>query len=502
MKKESSAKKPKAVKDVPPTPTASAPEIVSLDEALTESKITLEESQEDSIRTSVYEGIYASITPKKISHEAGVTVFELPFHLKNPVYNKTITLLTINDVSSEVSVTTHMEATGTINGEPLVAAEVSPEVSVTAHTDTVTDAGSETPIVEASVAKIVKKDYSNAVRIAVVSHMGKLLTWSSGKHNSEVKTLTDLHDLEVAKYFAASKKTDDILHYKNLYEPVYQKSKGLSNSQLNKIADSFAHYRLSKITPMAVSSPMLMGRALHCLLFTPELFDSQFIVNKSEVSGASNEGKFINGFFDLISVGREVLSNKEYQTVVNGKESFMKHPVAPFLLKEAEFEESFYTMIEDFLFRGRIDCYIVSPSKELREILSGDITINENEAIVLDLKFTYDNNDNEDQYASAIIRSGYHRQGAAYCSLIERKFNKKCVFILMTVESSAPHDVTLFALDEAFMEIGEIDVTRLLTKYKAHLDNPKLYEGRHPGVKIISAPHWYIQKFGAIHGDS
>ena len=303
----------------------------------------------------------------------------------------------------------------------------------------------------------------------------------------------------VIKYFTKNKNPNAILHLSNLDEAVYQRSKGLSNSQLNVIADSYAHYESSRSETRNVTSAMLMGRAIHCLLFTPEIFSEGFTVNSSELSATTNEGKFRNLYLDLCSIGKEVLNLKEYKTIVNGKSSFMKHPVAPLLLKEASFEESFYTMIEDFLFRGRIDCYILSPSKKLREAISDYVTIDDNEAIVMDLKFTYDNNDNDGEFGSSILRSGWHRQGSVYSSLIEKKFGKKCIFILMTVESKGPHDVTLFALDEAFMEIGDIDVTRLLTKYKAHLDNPNMYKGRNSGIKRISPPHWYLQKFEALH---
>ena len=467
MTKVSMAKKTKTTKDS----IVEADELISLDSVMIDVKVESDDSAESAVRTAVFEGIYAVVTPKKISFEGGVSVYEIPFNTKNKMFEKTTTVLTVNEETLDVIVTTFEED----NPDSL--------------------------IVESSVSKIVKKDVSNAVRIAVLSQMAKMYSWGVEKNNNLLKCLVEKHDLSVKKYFQENKGADSVLHYRNLEEEIYQKSSGLSNSQLTKIADSYAHYKLSKISHMAASSAMLMGRALHCLLFTPDLFDSQFIVNTNEASGATNEGKFVNMFFDTASIGKEVLSKKEYSTVFSGKVSFMKHPIAPFLLKEAVFEESFYTMIEDFLFRGRIDCYILNPSKGLRELLAPYVTIMDNEAIVLDLKFTYDNNDNEDQFASSIVRSGYHRQGSAYCSLVERKFSKKCIFILMTVESSAPHDVTLFALDEAFMEIGSIEVSRLLTKYKAHLDNPNLYEGRNAGVKVISAPHWYIQKFGSLHGN-
>jgi predicted Fe-Mo cluster-binding NifX family protein len=439
-------------------------ELVRLDTVIAESNIVLEENPEGPVRISLFEGLYAVVSPIRVSVVEGVHTYELPFNSSNEHLSKTVTQITVDENLSEVTVNT-----------------VSPNGEL---------------VFDSSLVKVVKKDISNAVRLVIMSHMEKLLNYGTNIYNKNLYELTKKHDSKVKSYFKKNRDAGEVLHFKKLAEAIYQKSKGVSNSQLTTIADSYAHYKASREIEVTVSTAMRKGRALHSLLFTPKLFDSQFVVNSCTASGASNEGKFINLFFELTSIGKEELSLKEHAEVINGRNSFMKHPIAPLLLKEAFFEESFYTMIENFLFRGRIDCYILEPSRKLRDVLSKYLTVNDGEAIVLDLKFTFDNNDNDDQYATSVIRSGYHRQGSAYCSLIERKFNKKCVFILMTVESSVPYDVSLFHLDEAFMEIGELDVSRLLLKYKEHLDNPKLYQGRNAGVKTISPPYWYIQKFG------
>jgi hypothetical protein len=407
------------------------------------------------VHLSVHEGVYGMINLRFIRKTSGSHIYEIPFNIYDGL-NSTLTQMTVDEDLCLVKLTT-------IKGHPSVT------------------------LFEESVSEIKKKDISNAVRLAFMSHMAKFLDYGVdivknkriidvGNHDKDVET-----NLKKGGHGA-------ILQYKNLDEVVYQGSKGLSNSQLAKEEDREA------------SSAMLMGKALHCLLFTPELFKTQFVKNNNELSAATNEGKFKNLYFELINIGKDILSDKEYRTVIGGKNSFMLHPVAPLLLKEAVFEESFYTMIEDFLFRGRLDCYILSPSKKLIAVLSElGVHVDKEEGILLDLKFTFDNNDNEDQYSSSVIRSGYHRQGSVYSSLLESKFKKKWVFILMTIESKAPHDVTLFCLDDAFLDIGETDVGRLLGIYKAHLDNPDLYKGRNAGVKTLSPPHWYLQKFGSMY---
>lgn len=435
-------------------------ELVSFDAEMLNAGVVNPSATEDSNLMNVYNGIFAVTNITAVTSSEGSS-FEVPF--SNPYLNNSSTTINISPDSSEVLVKTISE-------------------------------GKE--VVESSVVKVNKKDIESAVRLSMLSHMEKLVSLTNGLFNESLSVNTKKHDDLVMKKLSKSKVEGEVLLFKDLEENIYQRSKGLSNSQLTKINDSYAHYLLSKSTTFKSSSAMTMGKALHCFLFTPELFDTYFKVNETEESGATNAGKFKKLYLQLESIGKDLLTVDEYNKVMRGAESFMKHPVAPLLLKEASFEESFYTMVADFLFRGRIDCYILNPSKELKEVLSDYVAIGENEAIVFDLKFTFDNNDNDDQFSSTVLKKGHHRQGSTYCSFIEKKFGKKAIFILATVESSAPNDVMLYQLDEAFMEIGDLDVSRLLTIYKEHQDNSGLYKGRHAGVKVISPPHWYMQKFG------
>jgi exodeoxyribonuclease VIII len=111
---------------------------------------------------------------------------------------------------------------------------------------------------------------------------------------------------------------------------------------------------------------------------------------------------------------------------------------------------------------------------------------------IIDLKSTKD--PSPSGFEGSVLDYGYHRQGAFYSdgvhTLTEGQYPG---FYLITQEKTKPYEVVVYLLDDAAVDYGRYQYTKLLRAYsEAMLTNE--WPGYSKQVQIIGLPAWAASK--------
>lgn len=222
---------------------------------------------------------------------------------------------------------------------------------------------------------------------------------------------------------------------------------------------------------------MRLGTATHLAVFEPERFDERVAVWEGERRAgnaykewlAANEGKLHLRAQDLAGIDAIAAAVRA-------------HPVAAALLDQGEAEVTLRWTDEEtgLECKGRADW--------IRREDDGSIT-------VIDLKTT--RTVNPRLFASQVANLAYHGQAAHYVAGVRAMNPGVDVvrFLVIAVESSAPHDVVVYELDagvpDGALHVGELLRRELLTKLADCIRHDE-WPGRCPRMETLCLPGWAL----------
>lgn len=255
----------------------------------------------------------------------------------------------------------------------------------------------------------------------------------------------------------------------------YHSTPALSKSDLDLIAKSPLHYKLSKEEKPDQTAAMLLGSVTHKLTLEPETFANEYIVapdvDKRTKDGKAKWSEFLNEVGNLT-----VIDSAMYEQAKRIADAVMKHPVAAKLLQGGQAETSYFWK------NGDIEC------KCRPDYLRTDIKT------AIDLKTTQCSS--PDEFVKSAYNFRYYVQAAWYTDGLKACGIDIDNFIFIAVESKPPYPVVVYVADELMLKLGRTEAADNLETYRKCLASGEWfgYEEK-PKVHSLSLPDWVLRKY-------
>jgi hypothetical protein len=250
----------------------------------------------------------------------------------------------------------------------------------------------------------------------------------------------------------------------------YHSLPGISVSSLKPLSRSPLHYRYQRMNPRK-SDPMTLGTAAHCAVLEPHLYDSRFAV-WSRLSDSGNacprRGQFWDAFV-LANSGKEVLTTEQHELAQAMGRAVRADPIA---MKYLSFGEPEVTLTHGER-RGRADW----------------ITKIEGKPFIVGLKTARDCRPLI--FGSAAAKLSYPLQWAWYFDLYESITGNEPEMIEIVVESSPPHAVATYIINEDIILQGRDEYEKLL-EVLARCEATGEWPGPTECEQVLSLPSWYF----------
>lgn len=257
---------------------------------------------------------------------------------------------------------------------------------------------------------------------------------------------------------------------------------GISKSDLDLIHRSPAHFVAGKAEPRKETPAMLLGTVTHAAILEPDIFDSRYIVSP-KFDRRTKQGKEEAAAFEaeIESKGLTAIDSDVYEAARNMSKSARDHPIARRLLGTGTAEASVFWHDSDLLeYCSCEPCYMYCKARP-------DLLLDN---MVIDLKTTDDAR--PEAFRRKIANFRYHVQQAYYSDGIKTVTGEAPnTFVFLVIETTPPHGINIFMLDDDSVELGR-------TAYKADLqtyieclkaDNWPSYT---PEVSVIDLPKWAV----------
>lgn len=247
----------------------------------------------------------------------------------------------------------------------------------------------------------------------------------------------------------------------------YRSHPGVNWSTLKYLRESPLKYKHNLTQPEPDSTAKALGRATHCLVFEPQLFEQEFAI----FTEGDRRGKVWTEFKDA-HAGQTILKANEVEDVMGMANAVRVHPlVSPYLLGGV-FERAVYW---------------TDPDTGLPCKAKMDWTV-DGARVLADLKTA--NTIDALRFGRIAARYGYHGQSGHYANgcLHGLKWEPEKV-LLIVVESQAPYDVAVFALDEETLYLGREEVKALMGQLK-QLREADVWPGRYTTEQVLQLPPW------------
>lgn len=278
----------------------------------------------------------------------------------------------------------------------------------------------------------------------------------------------------------------------NLSEDVYHKTSGLSKSQLSQIIDrTYAHFEHGLETPRKDTKALSLGRAFHCYILTPELFEKRFFV-APKLDLRKKDDKKISIRNKLTKSHLEQISSDQLELIKTMEKNISSHPIIPHLLKSSKKEVSFYWENSfNQISRGRMDAFVEEPTEELKKLLKDLVPDYRGQKIIWDLK-TEDSDASLDAYSRKMMKYHTHVQGAYYSDGVSSLVGEEVIFLLVVIEKTAPHCVAWYKLGDASIDKGQQEYKEALRRIYSQKQNQ--WKGFNLECQIIDIPYFKIGK--------
>lgn len=248
----------------------------------------------------------------------------------------------------------------------------------------------------------------------------------------------------------------------------YLQIDAVSASGLKAMRKSAREYLYVTTQGRKATRAMGLGTGTHAAIFEPERFAREYVVWDGD-----RRGKAYDAFCEA-HPNEVILKRGEYDLCCGMRDAARSHPVAgPLLAPPGEAEKVWRWVDEE----TGLDCK--SRTDWWRSGLLADLKTSAN----IDARM----------FAATVYRLGYHIQAAHYrAGLAANGIAEVPPFTIIAVESSPPHDVAVFELDDDFLYRGEVDRAVLMAQVSASRLT-RLYPGRYPEPSTLSLPAWAVE---------
>lgn len=262
--------------------------------------------------------------------------------------------------------------------------------------------------------------------------------------------------------------------HENIPSETYHALEAASASRLKTLKRSAAHLRWSLDNPEQTPA-MAFGEAVHCLTLQQKVFFETYM-EPPECDRRTKEGKALWQAFCELSVGKKIIKTEDTNLAAAMAQAVTRHPTAGQLLASP----------------GPVEVSGVWRDGKSGQLckLRADKLAPEFSTIV-DLKTTDDAS--PDGFERSILKYGYARQAAFYLHGMAQLGQAFEHFCFVCVESSPPHAVAVYRLDDEAIQVGWAECQELLERYAECVRTGRwpAYEER---VQTISLPSWYLKR--------
>jgi len=253
----------------------------------------------------------------------------------------------------------------------------------------------------------------------------------------------------------------------------YRKRDGLNKSTITELLRSPLHAQYANLVADTMTPSKLIGVAIHCAILEPNDFERKFKTLPEGHDGRTKEGKA--RIAEYSATGATVLSFEQGQQVHGMASAIAKHPLAFNLLVDSERENE----MSMFWQRGGCQC------KARWD------TVSKRYSYAADLKSCTDAS--LDAWRRTCVDYGYHIQAAHYLDGMRANGLNIDKFYFVCVESSPPHAVAIFELDEGFLSVAEDQIGKALILYRQCMDSG-LWPGYPQSVQNVLCPSWLVDQ--------
>jgi hypothetical protein len=214
---------------------------------------------------------------------------------------------------------------------------------------------------------------------------------------------------------------------------------GVSSHMLIEMMRSPLHCWAKYLDPKRPQEPPTtaqgLGTLVHTLALTPELFREEYSLPKT-INRRTRAGKA--AYAALLNLGKQLLTQKDFQTASAMVQAIHQHPLAHSLLKEGEPEKIMAVTRESALLplKGRLDCL-------------------SHQRCIVELKTAADAR--KDAFLYSVYRYGYHLSAAYYQMLVSRLTGTPALQIphtFIVVETKPPYAVGVYETSETLLGQG------------------------------------------------
>jgi hypothetical protein len=264
---------------------------------------------------------------------------------------------------------------------------------------------------------------------------------------------------------------------KYMTDKEYQKMEGLRQSELALLIDTpkkFVHReRLKKET-----ENMKLGSLFHCLLLTPDMFNSQYYFEPDTIGGEEvNKRKpahreYLLAFqMEREELGATMIEKEVYDTACGMRDALMNIEEAKRDIYKAGKEIGGSARLEGLLVKGKCDLLT--------------------DSCVIDVKTTGDAS--PDAFSKSVHTYHYDFQLEVYGRIFDRDAS-----LIYAVENKFPYCVGLYEMSE-WKELGRKKLEKALANYRrleqANFSGASL-EYTEGLIKTLSPPAWAISRAG------
>lgn len=232
---------------------------------------------------------------------------------------------------------------------------------------------------------------------------------------------------------------------------VYSNIDAVGSTRLGWMAVSPLHYRYMCDTPHIDTAATRLGTAVHMATLEPALFGERYACEPDleEMCPGAKSPRATSRYKDWVATqeakGVTVLSEDDYLKVANMACAILAHPHARKVLdKGKDREVTALWEQEGRRCRGRFD------------VLGG--------GLMADIKTT---RQIKDFSPWVLTRMGYYRQAGFYVGGAAQLGETVDHFFFIAVENVPPHDVGVFVLGRAELEVGRVESEALLRRVDA-----------------------------------
>lgn len=220
---------------------------------------------------------------------------------------------------------------------------------------------------------------------------------------------------------------------------------------------------------------MQFGILLHMAVLEPERFASQVVV-APKVDRRTKAGKADWESFVAESNGKHVADAEDLDRIRAMTAEIYTNPIAAWLLRLGGVREV----------SMRWDCRETGlPLKCRLDFLSN----RESDGfIVVDLKTT--RNASPEAFAKSCFSFGYHRQAAHYTEGVRLLIGELPRFVFVAVGTEPPHEVAVYELDDAAIDLGNEQNTKIKRALSKCLDASDWTAPHENRVNMLSLPRW------------